>query len=189
LEVDDVRWCTYDDRREALPFQEIYAYYGWVLYRKQRVYRHLLKRVKMQYGYDKDIPSHPSSVVPIPIDLVVHAFFYYRVYCICEDQWGPRANRPRQHVPGNMAWYVRMSHPKILPPDDGFPPRPTIQEELIEQGHDKEIPDTLELIRDCVRMKNGALASRDELSIEDLLQVLSQINCTGWPTLTYFIAR
>jgi len=32
LEVDDVWWCTYNDRREVLPFQEIYTYSGWVLY-------------------------------------------------------------------------------------------------------------------------------------------------------------
>lgn len=134
LEVDDIRWCTYNDRREALPFKEIYIYSGWVLYGKQRVYRHLHKRVKRQYECEQDIPRHLSVVGPIPIDQVVQAFLDYRVWCIHEDQWGPR-DRPWQHVPGYIAWHVRVCHPKILPPEDGSPSRPTNRKQLIEEEH------------------------------------------------------
>jgi len=65
-----------------------------------------------------------------------------------------------------MAWYTRVSHPKILPPKDESPPRATNQEHLIEAEPAREMSDTLELIRDCVRMADGALARSDELSRE-----------------------
>lgn len=75
-------------------------------------------------------------------------------------------------------WYARVSHPKILPPDEESPPRPTNQKQLMEKEHAREIPDTLVLIRDCLRMADQALASRDKMIKEDLLEFLSQISST-----------
>jgi hypothetical protein len=82
LEVDDVRFSTYDDRRLVHPFDEIYKYYGWVVCGKHRVYRHLPERVKRQYGFVQDIPIHPSDVLTISVDQVLQAFKDFRTCCI-----------------------------------------------------------------------------------------------------------
>lgn len=82
------------------------------------------ERVKMQYGFEQDILRHPSYVPQIPVEMVTNVFRDYRSWCIHEAQWGPRAERACQHVHGYMAWNAKVSHPKILPPEDGSPPRP-----------------------------------------------------------------
>jgi hypothetical protein len=45
-----------------------------------------------------------------------------------------------------MAWYAKVSHPRILALVEGSPPRSANQEQLIEQDHARDMPDTLELI-------------------------------------------
>jgi len=63
-----------------------------------------------------------------------------------------------------MAWYAKVSHPRIIPPVEGSPPRPANVEYLIEQEHAREMPDTLGIVRDVVRMANDGVARRHELS-------------------------
>jgi len=49
-----------------------------------------------------------------------------------------------------MAWYAKVSHPRILPLDEGSPLRPANVEQIIEKEHARELPDTLTIIRDVV---------------------------------------
>jgi len=163
--------------------------YSRVLCGKEGVYRHLLELVKRQYMFEQDIRRHPSDVPPIPVEMVAQAFRDYRVCYIVEDQWGQRTEQPWHHVPGHMAWYTRVFLLNILLPKDGSPPRPANREQLIEDEHVREKPDTLELIKDCVRIADEALARSDELSIAELRQVLGQISNTGCLALNYHIAR
>jgi len=65
-----------------------------------------------------------------------------------------------------------VSHPKILPPDEGSSPSSANWEQIIDEEHGREMLDILEHIRECVRMGDQR-----------------QISSTGWPALTYFIAR
>jgi len=51
------------------------------------------------------------------------------------------------------------------------------------------MPDTLELIRNCVPMADGVLARSGEVSREELLHIMGQISSTSRPTLIYSIAR
>jgi len=44
-----------------------------------------------------------------------------------------------QHVPGCMAWYAKVSHPRIIPPNEGSPLKPANREQLIEEEHAREI--------------------------------------------------
>lgn len=50
LEVEDVVFRTYKDRREVHPFEDIFCYSGWVLYGKQRLYRTYLSGLKGSTG-------------------------------------------------------------------------------------------------------------------------------------------
>jgi len=89
---------------------------------KERVYRHLPERVKRQFAFVHDIPRHPSDVVEMPKEMLTTvlidpvAWFY--------PDWRQRCWRPWQHEPGYMAWYAKVSHPRIIPPNEGSPPRP-----------------------------------------------------------------
>jgi hypothetical protein len=72
----------------------------------------------------QNIPRPSTYVHVIHPYQVVHAFLYYRVHVIPQDQLGEVADSTWQYTSGYVVWYARMSHPKILPPIDGSHPRP-----------------------------------------------------------------
>jgi hypothetical protein len=177
LEVDDMKWFTYDDHRAMHPFQIFSTYSGWLMRGKEMVYRHLPERVKRQFGFVQDVPRHLSDVPEIPKEilatmLIDPCLWFY-------TSWGKRCERAWQHEPGYMAWYAKVSHPQIIPPDEGSSPRPTNQKQLIEEEHATEMPDTLTIIMDVVQIADNAVA----MSTEMILQEMIQIGSTGRPAL------
>jgi len=68
-----------------------------------------------------------------------------------------------------MAWYAKASHPRILPPDKGSPPRAVNVEQIIEEEHAREMPDTLTIIRDVVHIANNILARSGEMTKEEIV--------------------
>nr|ABN08023.1 IMP dehydrogenase/GMP reductase, related [Medicago truncatula] len=166
--VDDVRFSTYGDHRVVHPFQLIVTYSGWLMCGKDMVYRHLPERVKMQLFYVQDVSRHPSSVAQVPThDLTTvlqnaQAWFF--------TAWGDACERPWHHVPGYMVWYAKVSHPRILPPDEGSPPRPANVEQIIEEEHAREMPDTLTIIRDVVHIVGDIVARQAEMTKEEIVQ-------------------
>jgi len=103
--------------------------------------------------------------------------------------WRQRCQRPWHHEPGYMAWYAKVSHPRILPPDEGSPLRPANMEQIIEEEHPREMPDTLTIIRDVVQIADNIVARSGEMTKEEIVQEVIQIGSTGRPALTYQIAR
>jgi hypothetical protein len=122
LEVDDVRFSIYDDHGGVRPFLLMCTYLGWLVCGKERVYHHLPERVKRQFDFVHDVPRHPSAIAKMPTQMLTtvlldaQAWFY--------PNWRQRCQRAWRHEPGYMAWYAKVSHPRILPPDEGSPPRP-----------------------------------------------------------------
>jgi len=49
--------------------------------------------------------------------------------------------------------------------------------------------DTLSIIMDVVQMSDGVVAMRDNMTKDELVQVLVQIGSTGRPTLMYQIVK
>lgn len=97
--------------------------------------------------------------------------------------WGDGCERAWHHAPGYMAWYAKVSHPRILPPDEGSPPRPANVEQIIEEEHARELPDTLMIIQDVVQIADNIVARSGEMTKEEIVQEVIQIG------LTYQIAR
>jgi hypothetical protein len=97
--------------------------------------------------------------------------------------------RAWHHAPGYMAWYANVSHPRILPPDEGSPPRPANVEHIIEEEYAREMPNTLTIIRDVVHIANDIVARQAEMTKEEIVQEVMRIASTSRPALTYQIAR
>jgi len=154
---------------------------------KERVYRYLPERVKRQFDFVQDVPRHPSALVQMPTQMLTtvlldtQAWFY--------PDWVHRCQRAWHHDPGYMAWYAKVSHPRILPPDEGSPPRPVNVEQIIEEEHARETPDTLTIIWDLVQIADDIVAKSGEMTKEEIVQEVIQIGTTGRPALTYRIAR
>jgi len=103
--------------------------------------------------------------------------------------WGDACEKPWHHEPGYMAWYAKVSHPRILPPSEGSPPRPTNVEHIMEEEHAREMPDTLTIIRDVVHIVDDIVARQAEMTKEEIVQEVMRIADTGRPALTYQTAR
>ena len=88
-----------------------------------------------------------------------------------------------------MAWYAKASHPRILPSDEGSPPRPVNVEHIIEEEHAREMSDTLTIIRDVVHISDDIVARSDKMTKEEIVQEVSRIASTGHLALTYQIVR
>jgi len=88
-----------------------------------------------------------------------------------------------------MTWYAKVSHPRILPPDEGSPPRPTNVEQIIEEEHAREMADTLTIIRDVMHMVDDILARHADMTKEEIVQEVMRIASTSRPALTYQIAK
>jgi hypothetical protein len=187
LEMDDVRFCTYGDHRGVRPFQLLCTYSGWLMCGKERVHSHLHERVKRQFEFVQDVPRHPSSVVQMPTQVLTtvlldaQAWFY--------PDWRQRCQRPCHHDSGYMAWYAKVSHPRILSPDEGFPPRPANVEQIIEEEHAREMLDTLTIIRDVMQITDNIVARSGEMTKEEIVHEVIRIGSTSRTTLTYQIAR
>jgi hypothetical protein len=157
------------------------------MYGKEMVYRHLPERVKRQFVFVQDIPRHPSDVAKMPKEMLATvlidpvAWFY--------PDWRQRCQRPCHHDPGYMAWYAKVSHPHILSPDEGFPPRPANVEQIIEEEHAREMLDTLTIIRDVMQITDNIVARSGEMTKEEIVHEVIRIGSTGRTTLTYQIAR
>jgi len=62
-------------------------------------------------------------------------------------------------------------------------------EQIIEEEHARELPDTLTIIRDVVQIADNVVARSGEMTREELLQEMIQIDSFGCHALTYQIAR
>jgi len=103
--------------------------------------------------------------------------------------WGDACERAWHHAPGYMAWYAKVSHARILPPDEGSPPRPANVEQIIEEEHAREMPDTLTIIRDVVHIADDIVTRQAEMTKEEIVQEVMRIASTSRLALTYQIAR
>jgi len=154
---------------------------------KERVYRHLPERVKRQIFFVHDVPRHPSSVAEVSTQLLTTVLLdaQARFY----TAWGDGCERPWHHAPDYMAWYAKVSHPRILRLDEGSPPRPTNVELIIEEEHAREMPDTLTIIRDVMHITDDIVARHADMTKEEIVQEVMRIASTGLPALTYQISR
>jgi len=103
----------------------------------QRVYRHLPERVERQFEFLQDVPRHPSSVAQMPPQVLTTVLLDAQRWLY--PHWMHRCERPWQHDADYMAWYAKASHPRILPPYEGSPPRSVNVEQIIEEEHVKEM--------------------------------------------------
>jgi hypothetical protein len=74
-----------------------------------------------------------------------------------------------------MAWNVKVSHPRILPPNEGSPPRPANVEQIIEEEHAREMPDTLTIIRDVVHIVDDIVVRQAGMTKEEIVQEVMRI--------------
>ena len=127
----------------------------------------------------RQVAEMPTEMLAIVL-LNPGVWFYPDWVHMCQRAW--------HHDPGYMAWYAKVSHPRILP-DEGSPPRLANVEQIIEDEHARKMPNTLMIIQDVVQIVDDVVARSGEMTREELVQEMIRIGNTGRPALTYRIAR
>lgn len=58
--------------------------------------------------------------------------------------WGDACEKPWHHEPRYMAWYAKVSNPRILPLDERSPPRSANVKQIIEEEPHLHMPHLLQ---------------------------------------------
>ena len=88
---------------------------------------------------------------------------------------------------GHMLWYTKVSHPQILPPIPGSPPRPTNEEQIIahqwEQHQARGSTDTYDIVSGIVSYADEHLGQKI-MSPKQLYAALRHVREQIAPVLT-----
>jgi hypothetical protein len=190
LELDDVVWQPYEDRRHTAPFQDCSWYSGWIMCGTAMVSPHLPERVLRQYGHVQSIPRAPfiSAKAKMTRFTIDHAFQHMLVEnYVTVEMRGLKATHGFEAVPGYIAWFFKVSHPKINAPIQGSPPRPANLEVLIEEDNKDSKLDVFEIcqkVRTEVTDKLGG-----EMTLEEAKALLKKVCDDLEPITSYSVRR
>lgn len=151
MQMSDFMFTPYESHRHVKPLIDVCWFSGWLRCGDKKG-MHLPERVLRQYGYVQTIPRDPAASAPSnmtleQIDQVYSEEMESRL--IEGDMRGAAVQNPWDHQPGYMAWYHRVSHPKMLRLEaHEHPPEPPHLEVLIEQQTRGEVRDLFQICND-----------------------------------------
>ncbi|XP_058760751.1 uncharacterized protein LOC131634101 [Vicia villosa] len=155
MAVEDIRYCCHDEHWEAVPFDKIALYSGWLVASSTIVVCYLLERVMRQFEYEQTIPRDPTFSTPLSM---AHRQLD-EVFADWEQDMVPKEARATlaEHVwscaEGYITWYYRVSHSYMLPAAEGGPPRPAHEEILRSQQ--AQLDHTKGLLPLCRQIADG----------------------------------
>ena len=118
LQISDVCWEPYGDHRAEHPFPDI-AWYSGCIKCGQVVEPYHPKRVLRQFGYIQTIPPRPFTPPrPDCSSLLVQYWERWTDHLLTDHSRGRRClyAGSGESVPEYMAWYERISHRIVTPP-------------------------------------------------------------------------
>ncbi|XP_058727006.1 uncharacterized protein LOC131598418 [Vicia villosa] len=132
MAAEDIRYCCYDEHREAVSFDEIALYSGWLTTSSTFVVRYLPERVMGQFGYEQTIPRDPTVSSPLAMNRrqLDEVFADWEHHMVHEEARATLAEHDWSCVEGYITRYYKVSHPYMLPAVERGPPRPTHEEIL-----------------------------------------------------------
>jgi hypothetical protein len=106
---------------------------------------------------------------------------------VTEEKRGPRSTYGFEADPGYIAWFFKVSHPKINPPGKGSPPRPANLEVLIEEDNKEGKMDLIEI---CRNVRTEVMEKvDDEMSLEEAKTLLKKVCDDLEPITSYSVRR
>ncbi|GAU51672.1 hypothetical protein TSUD_371920 [Trifolium subterraneum] len=175
-----------DEHRTTLDRMEVDEVTGWVMCGSAMICPYLPERVLRQFGHVQSIPRHPDESANAGLNRlkIVEAFADYLVdNYVIEEMRGPRAQNGFETVPGYIAWFYRVSHPKLWPPIERNPARPANLEVMIEEDNAADKQDVFKICRTVIEEVNGKLGG--ELTLEEAREVLKKVVRDLEPVATY----
>ncbi|XP_045801577.1 uncharacterized protein LOC123895346 isoform X2 [Trifolium pratense] len=188
MEVDEVTFCPYENHRHTRPFVDISWYSGWIMCGNAMICPHFPERILRQYGHVQSIPRAPDVSAKAGMNRfsIDQGFREYLTHnYVTEEMHGPRAQNGFDTDPEYIAWFYQVSHPKLWPPIQGNPPRPS--NVLIVEDNANEKCDVFEIcsaIRTEVREKLDS-----DLTLEEARKLLEKVYGDLEPVTTYSVRR
>ncbi|GAU28133.1 hypothetical protein TSUD_295710 [Trifolium subterraneum] len=187
IQVSDVVFSPYDNRRHIRPLIDACWFSGWLRCGSLKS-KHLPERVLRQFKYVQGIPRDPDVSTPnmnvFEIDRVWAEEMDMRL--IDENMRGQAVVNAWDCDPGYVLWFYKVSHPKMRPleaPEDQ--PRPPELEVLLEESQQRHDPNPLGI---CRRVRDEVERALDAGEAEPgtpvhgtLRKILNMLN----PCLTY----
>ena len=187
IQVSDVVFSPYDNRRHVRPLIDVCWFSGWLRCGNLKA-KHLPERVLRQFKYVQGIPRDPDVSTPnmniFEIDRVWAEEMDMRL--IDENMRGQPVVNAWDNEPGYVLWFYKVSHPKMRPleaPEDQ--PRPPELEVLLEESQQRHDPNPLGI---CRRVRDEVERALDAGEAEPgtpvhgtLRKILNMLN----PYLTY----
>ena len=118
LQISEVCWEPYEDHRAEHPFPDI-AWYSGCIKCGQVVEPYHPERVLRQFGYIQTIPPRPFTPPrPDRSSLLVQYWERWTDHLLTDHSRGRRClySGSGESVPEYMAWYERISHRIVTPP-------------------------------------------------------------------------
>jgi hypothetical protein len=136
----DITWRPYEDYRDVISFSEHTLYSGWIRNGSSKI-RYLPERVLCQFGYLQSIPRHQEDCATIvtTLEQVDQQWAGYLQPVLTAEMLGSRVVLPTDTVSGYMDWYLKISHPYIIPIPESYTVRlvqigAVVQEEAPSQS-------------------------------------------------------
>ncbi|KAK2421162.1 protein MAIN-LIKE [Trifolium repens] len=144
LQMSDFVYTPYTTHRQVRPLIDECWFSGWLRCGGDTS-THLPERVLRQYGYVQTIPRPPAAAAPsgLTVDKIDQVFMEeMEERLIDQEMRGAAVENPWDHQPGYIAWYYKVSHPKMLRLEaHSKPPEPPHLEVLVEQQASQGVRD------------------------------------------------
>ena len=144
MQMSDFVYTPYTAHRQVKPLIDECWFSGWLRCGGDTS-THLPERVLRQFGYVQTIPRPPAAAAPsgLTVDKIDQVFMEeMEERLIDEEMRGATVDNPWDHQPGYIAWYYKVSHPKMLRLEaHSKPPEPPHLEVLVEQQASQGVRD------------------------------------------------
>jgi hypothetical protein len=144
-------------------------YSRWIMAGRDRIYRHLPKRVLRLYDYVQTIPLPPTRIAVIELVDVVLAFMEFVVHVLSQQDRGDPV--PEDEVwnnsKGYMNWFYKVSHPlmithAVVPDYTAY--IPPYEEVRVEQQWARQPPNPFQIIGNIRARVESAMGHHDVFS-------------------------
>ncbi|KAK2408618.1 protein MAINTENANCE OF MERISTEMS [Trifolium repens] len=144
MQMSDFVYTPYTAHRQVRPLIDVCWFSGWLRCGGDTS-THLPERVLRQYGYIQTIPRPPAAAAPsgLAVDKIGQVFMEeMEERLIDQEMRGAAVENPWDHQLGYIAWYYKVSHPKMLRLEaHSKPPEPPHLEVLVEQQASQGVRD------------------------------------------------